>query len=92
MYSRASCHSCGDPFSHHDGCPGRVVICKECRKVPKKLAAAREAMELHLLTHVEVKLASKSKRSRVPTGPQSPGASIGRARQLRSAGSRTRQP
>lgn len=71
MYTTAKCHGCGDPFSHHDGCPKRIVICAECRKSPKKLEAARRAMELHLFSHMEVKFAKarlKRERARVRTG------------------------
>jgi hypothetical protein len=62
MISEAKCHGCGEVISRHHGCPGRIVICPECRKKPKLLQEARKAMELHLFEHVEVKgVRSKTK-------------------------------
>lgn len=49
--SDADCHACGKTISHSNGCPDRVVICEKCRRIPKKLQAARDAMEAHLQAH-----------------------------------------
>ena len=55
-YATIRCHGCDTVVSQSDGCPRRVLICKKCRRDPKKLDEARKAMWRHMWEEHEVKM------------------------------------